>query len=67
MRLHIVALKYLCSNFIFDALSTFPGLFTAEEVKNLYYFKIIRYFQIKRLFKFIDDLLKRIQKLFIHS
>ena len=38
-----VARKYLRTMFIFDALGTLPGLFTAERITTLYWLKLFRY------------------------
>eukprot|EP00347_Sterkiella_histriomuscorum_P000928 403373987 len=67
MRLKIVAWRYFTGDFIFDALGTLPGLVTGESVKQIYYFKLVRYAQIKRLFAQLNDLLERIQKVLVHN
>jgi len=46
------AISYLKSYFLIDALSIIPGIVTLEGDMNLYSFKLLRYFRIKRFLNF---------------
>ena len=53
-----IAITYLKSYFITDCISCLPGLIIAENIEGIhdkrrwvYYFKVVRYLQISRLFK----------------
>ena len=49
-KLKSIAKAYIKSTFIFDILACLPGLITLERNTGLYFLKIFRYLQIKRLF-----------------
>ena len=67
MRLRFVAMRYLKAGFALDALATVPGLVTAEYVHRFYYFKLIRYTQISRLFKQINAIFRRVERIWVHN
>jgi hypothetical protein len=46
----VIVKMYLKSYFIFDLMSCIPGLLTVENYEPFYYFKIVRFIQIYRLF-----------------
>lgn len=42
-----IVVHYLSNHFLIDWLSLFPGLLTFESYTNVYYFKVLRMFQVK--------------------
>jgi hypothetical protein len=62
--LKAISYHYLTTGFIFDLFGTLPGLVTAEFVWQVYYFKLLRYAQIKRPFRQIRFILEKIDYIF---
>ena len=62
--LKVISYHYLTTGFIFDLFGTLPGLVTAEFVWQVYYFKLLRYFQIKRPFRQIKSVLEKMDYIF---
>lgn len=57
----IVMVTYLSSYFIFDFISTAPGLFTGEQVHEVYFLKLFRYVQFGRLLDLLNNVLNKLR------
>ena len=66
-KLKSIAKAYIKSNFIFDILACLPGLVTWERYTVLYYLKVFRYLQIKRLFDLIDLVVRKAKARFLNN
>ena len=62
--LKTIAYHYLTTNFAFDILGTLPGLVTGELIWQVYYFKLLRFFQTNRLFRQVRFVLDKIDYIF---
>lgn len=49
-----IALNYVKGYFIIELLSFLPSLVTGEQVEWVYYFKVLRFFHVERMFKQLD-------------
>lgn len=56
----MIIINYLSTYFIFDLLSSAPGLFTLEWRPELYFMKCFRYVQFKRFLEFLMTLLNEV-------
>eukprot|EP00347_Sterkiella_histriomuscorum_P018225 403346317 len=66
-KLGVNAKNYITGHFLFDCMGVLPGLISQENIPDLYYFKIVRYLHVNILFKKINEILKRVQKILIHN
>eukprot|EP00347_Sterkiella_histriomuscorum_P013033 403366271 len=66
-KLGVNARNYITGHFLFDCMGVLPGLISQENIPDLYYFKIVRYLHVNILFKKINEILKRVQKILIHN
>jgi len=61
-KLKTIMIHYLSTYFIIDVISTIPGLVTIEKIKHLYYFKLLRYLQIRKFFNQLRFVLEKLGK-----
>eukprot|EP00347_Sterkiella_histriomuscorum_P006194 403353701 len=66
-KLKDIARKYIFSFFIFDILSCLPGIISAERAHWPYYFKVLRYIQVWRLFEQMTLLTSKLKIYFLKS
>jgi hypothetical protein len=58
-----ISYHYLTTYFIIDFLASFPGFITGEMFKQIYFLKLLRYFNINRFFRQVRFVLEKIKKI----
>jgi hypothetical protein len=58
-----ISYHYLTRYFIIDFLASFPGFVTVEMFKQIYFLKLLRYFNLNRFFRQVRFVLEKLKKI----
>lgn len=58
-----ITIHYLTTYFIIDFLASFPGFVTVESFKEIYFLKLLRFFNLGRFFEQVRFVLEKLKSL----
>jgi hypothetical protein len=61
----LIAKDYVRETFVFDAIGCFPGLIAGEQVKGIYFLKVLRFIQVTRTIEQVDYIVTKAKQKYL--